>query len=99
MSQQFLRFQEQIKTRINQARKESRRSDKAVFFFFFRRVEIESRSGSRSSVSKPHSVERGDGIKKERTARCTAERVKLTPAMEWGGRDGRREGYQREGLV
>lgn len=87
MSQQFLQFQKQIKTEINQARKESVWLDKAVFLFFFvfRRVEVgrveSSRVGVGRRVSKAHSVEQ-DGIKKERTARCTAERVKLTPAME-----------------
>lgn len=80
MSQQFLRFQEQIKTGINQARKESIWSDKVVFFF--RRVEVgRVESGSVVAGYAKHSVEQ-DGIKKERTARCTAERVKLTPAME-----------------
>lgn len=77
-------FRNKSRPGINQARKESRRSDKAVFFF--RRVEAgrveSSRVGvGRRRVSKAHPVEQ-DGIKKERTARCTAERVKLTPAME-----------------
>ena len=66
MSQQFLRFQEQIKTRINQARKESRRSDKAVFFFFFSssrdRVEV-----GESVVGKQATLGGTRGWDKERT--------------------------------
>lgn len=66
MSQQFLRFQEQIKTGINQARKESIWSDKAVFFF--RRVEVGRVESSRGrSSSGKQSTLGGTRRDKERT--------------------------------